>query len=57
MRKTRRSLAVCNWKKENDLKWPGRYCYALNRLSYGSLSQNTAKVFENRPIVRQLFPR
>jgi hypothetical protein len=57
MNKTQQSLASCNFNKEKDLNRSTMHCYALNQALKATLSQNMAKLPENKPFVRALRPR
>ncbi len=57
MRETRQPLATCNLNKEKDLNRSPMDCYASNWSLDGSLSQNMAKLPENRPVIWAAFPR
>ncbi len=57
MRQTRQPLATRNLNKEKDLNRSPMDCYASNWPLDGSLSQNMAKLPENRSVIWALFPR
>jgi hypothetical protein len=57
MRKSRYPLATCNLNKEKGLNTRYMHCYAPVWLLDLRLSQISAELSENMPVVRGLIPR